>query len=212
MKFQSSIVAALILLSPLAASADPLNDPFANRQPTNSSPKTSSASAKKASNDMPDSKIDEMKKDLEKVQNRRNDEAGKEASAAQNLEAQFRQDRLAFEKKQIADRKALLESLKKEPDQKKRVASLSKFDSDATRERKKFFLDQMNKRWELNQSFQKERMLTFEEVAASAPAVAAAESKADKKAKTASKPAPHTAPAKTAQTKTAAVTKTTAKK
>ena len=138
---------------------------------------------------MTDAQIDDKKKVLDRVLAKRNEEASKEASEGVALEGKLKQERIDFEKKQVADRKTFLDNLKKEADTKKRTSLYNRFNSDQKNERRRFFNAQNDSRDELASNARRARLTDHDAVVVSAVAAAPAKASTDVK-KVAEKPAP----------------------
>jgi len=169
MKVESRLLAAAILLAPALLFADPLSQ------------RGLEETAKKGP-EMTDAMIDDKKKVLDRVLSKRNDEAAKEAAEAVTLEGKLKQERIDFEKKQVAERKTFLDELKKEADGKKRSNLYGKFSTQQKSDRRRFFNGQNNTRDEIDNKYRRARLTEHDDVTVSAP-VAAAPAKAPTKAK-----------------------------
>lgn len=166
MKLQVRILAATLLLAPALTWADPLAQHGLDTPPPSNGP------------EMSDAMIDEKKRALDRVLAQRENQASKEAGEAVSLENKLKQQRIDFEKKEISDRRAFLDNLKKESDQKKRTSTYARFNSEQRSERRKFFNEQNDQRDDLNSKYRKDRLTDHDDVnTASVPAVAAAPQK-----------------------------------
>ena len=187
MKADARLFAAAFLLVPALLFADPLSQ------------RGLEETAKKGP-EITDAMIDEKKKVLDRVLSKRSDEAGKEAAETVALEGKLKQERIDFEKKQIADRKNFLDNLKKETDQKKRTSLYRHFNTDQKNDRRRFFNTQNDLRDEVASKYRKARLTEHDDVVlAPLPVAAKAPAEARKpvaKAAPAAKKAPAKAAAK----------------
>jgi hypothetical protein len=176
MRFDARLVAAMLFFAPALSFADPL----ANRGLEEGAGKGP---------EVTDAMIDERKRALDRILARRLDDAGKEASENIALENKLKQERIDFEKKQIADRRAFLDDVRKETDPKKRSSMYGKFNTDQQNARRQFINGQNSKREDQNQGFRKSRMIRNDEIAVSMPVAAVPVKPAVKSAPAAKKPA-----------------------
>jgi hypothetical protein len=165
MRLDARLLAAALFLAPTLAFADPL----AQRGLEEGVTKLPEIS---------DAMIDEKKRALDRILARRTEEASKEASEAVSLEGKLKQERIDFEKKQIAERKAFLDGLRKETDQKKRTQSYGRFNTDQQNARRSFFNAQNDRRDDLTAAYRKGRMTRHDEITVSAPMAAKPAAKA----------------------------------
>jgi hypothetical protein len=170
MRFDARFVAAMLFFAPALSFADPL----ANRGLEEAAGKGP---------EVTDAMLDERKRALDRILAKRIDDAGKEASENIALENKLKQERIDFEKKQIADRRAFLDEVRKESDPKKRSSMYAKFNTDQQNARRQFINEQNGKREDQNQGFRKSRMIKNDDIAVSMPAMATT-------SKPASKPVP----------------------